>query len=191
MTDWILYFGIAAGIVSAIAYIPYVIAIFKGNKPNRATWIIWCAVVIIELFSYKEVGAVETLWILRVYAFGSTITMLLALFYGEGGWTRFDKTCLVGALSGLGLWWVFNSPLTALLINIAVDAVGALPTIHKLKRDPSGENKLAWALFCTGSFLNILAIREWTFDIYIYPTTLFAIIAIICTLIFFPRRAAA
>ena len=90
----VVYAGYLAGILPAIAYIPYVISIIrKKATPSRASWIIWALVNWIILPSFIAVGDVERLWMPLAYAVGSTIIMSLSFRYGVGGWTKFDIKC--------------------------------------------------------------------------------------------------
>ncbi len=178
-------FGLIAGILSILAYIPYISSILKGStKPNRASWLIWLVMNIIILASYHSSGAESTIFVLVSYSIGTIIVALLSLKYGEGGWTSFDRTCLIISAVGLLLWFIFNSPLPALLINIAVDMTGALPTIRKVYCNPQIESKSAWLLFFAGSIANLVAIDKFEFAIVVYPVAMFLIIGAVFFLVF-------
>lgn len=182
-------FGELAGVVSLLAYCIYIVSVLKGEaKPNRATWAIWTVVGCILAVSYYFSGATTTIWVPISNSIGPFIIALIALKRGEGGWTRFDRMCLLGAGTGLLLWWIFNSALLALLANLFVDFMGALPTIRKTYRDPLGENTLAWVLFFTANTLNLFALNTWNFSIVIYPLYLFAVSCTIMFLVFFRSR---
>ena len=162
--------GKTAGIVSLAAFIPYILAILRGEtKPNRASWWIWSVVGCMLAASYYSSGASHTMWVPVSYLIGPVVTALLSLKFGEGGWTRFDRWCLGGAAASLLFWIATNEPMTALLVNLFIDFLGALPTIKKAYRDPKGEDRLAWTLFVTGSVLNLLAVDRLEFAILIYP----------------------
>ncbi len=178
-------FGELAGVVSLLAYCVYIASIFKGkSKPNRATWWIWTVVGFILASSYYYSGATDTIWVPISNSIGPLVIAVIALKRGEGGWTRFDQMCLFGAAIGLFLWWIFNSALLALLSNLFVDFMGALPTVRKTYRDPLGENTWAWILFFTANTLNLFALNTLNFAIVIYPLYLFVISAVILTLVF-------
>ncbi len=179
------FFGLIAGILSIIAYVPYIFSILKDStKPNRASWWVWLAMNVIILASYRSAGADTTIFVLVSYSVGTIVVALLSLKYGEGGWTSFDRNCLIVSAIGLVLWSVFSSPLPALLINIAVDLIGGLPTIRKAYYKPETENKAAWALFFAGSIFNIIAIDKFEFAIVIYPVAMFLVIGTVFFLVF-------
>ncbi|MEW6748147.1 MAG: hypothetical protein AB1295_00360 [Candidatus Micrarchaeota archaeon] len=160
--------GILAAVVVTAAYFPYIYSTVKGKtRPNRATWFIWAVVGIVVFASYYSLGAWSTLW----YAIpgGTVITALLSIRYGQGGWSRFDSLCLMGAFIALVLWFLSRSPFVALVTLIVTDFFAYLPTIKKTYADPSSESQGGWALFALAGVLNFLAIDRWTVEIAFYP----------------------
>ena len=180
--------GLLAGLLSLAAFVPYIIAIVKGaTKPNRATWWIWTTNGLILLASYYASGAESTVWVAVGYFVGSLLTAVLALRYGEGGWSSFDRSCLLGAGSGLLFWWMFNSSIVALVTTLSVDFAGALPTIRKAYRAPETEDRVAWGLFIFGNTVNLLAVEAWSFGIAVYPVYMFLASGTIAALVLRPR----
>ncbi len=181
--------GAIAGICSFCGFLPYWWAIWQGKtRPNRATWLIWLVVGIIIAISYRSAGAESTMWVPITYVIGPLVTSLLAIKLGEGGWTKFDRICLLSVGASLVVWWIFKSPEVALVINIGIDLLGALPTIRKSFRDPHSENLLAWVLFTVSNAFNVLAIDRWLWQVTIYPLYMFALCSAICWLLYQGRR---
>jgi hypothetical protein len=143
---------------------------------------------VIIAFSYRAAGASSTIWVPITYIIGPLGTSLLAMRFGEGGWTKFDRMCLLCTLFSLLLWVGSKSPNLTLIINIGIDLLGALPTIRKSLRDPNGENLLAWCLFAVGNTLNVLAIDRWSWQIIAYPCYMFSICWAICWVLWQGRR---
>lgn len=182
--------GLVAGILSLAAFIPYILAILrKETKPSRASWWIWTVVGFLLGASYYSSGANHTIWVPVSYIVGPFATAILSLKYGEGGWNRFDRICIFGAGASVVLWWMLSSPLVALVINLFIDFMGALPTIRKSYYEPEGENRTAWTLFFTGNTVNLFAIEAWTFAIAAYPIYMFLGTGAIAALLFLrPRK---
>lgn len=179
------YAGQLAAVFSILAYLTYIIAALKGkNRPSRASWFIWTVVGFIIATSYYYSGATTTLWVPVSNCIGQLVIFLLALKYGTKGWSSFDTLCITGALGGLALWGIFNTPLVALLANIFVDFMGALPTIKKTWKKPQEENCLSWLLFTLTNGTNILALNTWDFGVVILPVYLFAVSLTVTVLIF-------
>jgi hypothetical protein len=178
-----------AGVISSFSYIPYIASIIrKETIPARASWIIWSLLSFTILASYHSLGATSTIFLVIAYAVGTLITMVFSIFYGVGGWTKFDRLCLAVSISSLVVWWITDSAFLALVMNIIVDLTGTLPTIKKVYRLPDSENKLAWSCFFVGSFFNVLAINELSWHIALYPILLFVAIGIVFYLIFFRKQ---
>ena len=185
--------GKIAGVLAVLAYIPYIYAIIRRKtSPNRATWFIWAFVSFIMLISYYLSGARSTIWLPLGYAIGSSVIAILSIRCGEGGWTIFDRSCLLGAGLSVVLGFVLKNPQVVLFTNILNDFFGMLPTIKKSYLRPHNENELAWIMFFAGSVANVVAIDNWNFSIATYPVFLFCETGTIVFLLFFsPRRAMA
>ncbi|MBU7586436.1 MAG: hypothetical protein KAF91_26830 [Nostoc sp. TH1S01] len=176
MAGWQATIGAVAGFLSILCFVPYIITILQGKtKPNRATWWIWVILSTVISASYYSSGAGNTVWLPVCGGIGQLIVAILSLKHGEGGWSRFDRLCLLGVGISLLLWWQFNSPLIALLLNILIDFLGALPTIKKSYYEPQTENSLTWSLYLAASTLNLFAIESWSFTLSAFPLYIFFI----------------
>ena len=181
--------GKLAGIISLSAYAPYILSILrKETKPNRASWIIWAIVSSIIALSYREAGASYAFLAPVGYAIGSTIVLILSIRNGVGGWTPFDRSCLLGAAVSLVLWRIFDSPISALLINLFIDILGTLPTLRKAWYQPETESKVAWSLFSLGTIVNLFAIEKWIFSMAVYPVSMVFIVGIVTGFVLWTKR---
>lgn len=188
MFEWKAFAGICAGIFSLLGFIPYIITILQGKtSPNRASWSIWASLGIILALSNYSAGARETMWLLTSYAVCQITIALLSLKHGEGGWNTFDRTCLFGALISIILWQIYDSPLIAISISIAIDSLGALPTIKKSHLQPETEDLFSWMMFWTAGTLNIFALTQWSVELIAQPIYLFSFNSIVVTLLWLPK----
>jgi tetratricopeptide (TPR) repeat protein len=181
--------GKLAGIISLAAYVPYILSILrKETKPNRASWIIWAIVSTIIALSYRDAGASYAFLAPVGYVVGSTIVFILSIRHGVGGWTTFDRKCLIGAAISLVLWKIFDSPMSALLINLIINLLGTLPTARKAWYQPETESKVAWSLFSLGSIVNLFAVENWTFSMAVYPVSMIFLIGIVTVPVLWTKR---
>jgi hypothetical protein len=165
-----LVLGLLAGLVTLSAFVFYIRDCVRGrSRPNRATWLIWTTLALIITASYYSVGARDTVWASAGFTIGQASVAVASFRYGTKGWSGFDKLCLAGAACGLALWAFSGSAMLALVFAMAVDAVGALPTIRKLLHDPLSESRTGWLVFTAGNALNMLAIDSWTPEIALFP----------------------
>lgn len=163
-------FGWSAGLLSFLAFIIYYITIINGKTlPNKATWLILTIVGILVSVSYYSIGAKETIWVSISYVVGPLIAFLLSLKYGESNWTILDRTCLSISIVSILVWSFTESAIIVLLINIFIDFLGIIPTIKKSYINPESEDYVPWLITTIASLLNILAIQDWVFSIYVYP----------------------
>jgi hypothetical protein len=176
MPDVRAVIGIVAGVVTLVGFVPYIVAVRRGQaKPNRATWWIWTVACGALFASYYATGERSSVWVPLSYVLGPLIIGALSLKHGEGGWTRFDQACIGASALGLLAWWLSGSPLVALVANMGVDFAGALPTIRKTYRDPRSESSIAWSFFLGGAALNLLAVETWTSAASVLPIYFFAV----------------
>ncbi len=165
-------FGIAAGLLEVVAISSYIRSIFKGTtKPNRVTWWILAIVSGIITISYFASGARETIWLPVAYTLAFTIIGLLSIKYGEGkpSLSLIDRISLAGALVSASVWLLVKSPIPTLFMSMVTELIGLGPTINKSYQRPWTENRLSWILATIASFLNVLAVGEWTVVIAGYP----------------------
>jgi hypothetical protein len=191
MFNWQATLGVITGFLSLVCFVPYVITILQGKtKPNRATWWVWAINGSILCASYYLAGAFNTIWIIVGSVIAQFTIAILSLKYGEGGCNRFDRTCLFGVGIAISLWWRFNSPLIAIVLTVAIDLLGALPTIKKSYHEPEKEDFLTWALYLVASLLNLLTIEHWSPHILAPPVYLVCLNIVIVALLLRPKMQA-
>ncbi|MEM8829220.1 MAG: hypothetical protein AAGE96_07670 [Cyanobacteria bacterium P01_G01_bin.19] len=186
--DWHSTIGILAGIVGLLGFLPYIITTIQGkNTPNRASWWIWGILGVITGISYYYAGATTTIWVPVCYAVCQIITAILSLKYGEGGWNLLDKFCLAGAGTSLLLWWIFDSPLVALIFTLLIDLFAAIPTVIKSYSHPEQESCFSWTIFLIANTLNMIALEEWSISLVAYPFYLFYLSSTLSIILWLPR----
>lgn len=180
--------SIVGGLVMVAGFVPYIKAIFRGTaKPSKASWLIWAILDSITLAAmYTEgatngqiIGSVACAWVVTA----------LSLRYGIPGWSKLDKFCLASAAIGITLWQALSSPLLALGISLTVVFLGSIPTFVSAWKDPSREDKLAWALFWVSCVLSVMAVPNWTMADVAQPMTFLVIESIMMYILFLrPRK---
>ena len=184
--------GRVAGLISLLAFLPYILAIVQGTaRPNYATWLIWTVVGGLLFASYDAGVGGAARWVPLSDALGPAIIAVLSLRYREGAWTRFDLGCLtLAGLSVIGWVWT-GSAMVALGINLCIDLLGALPTLRSVYRNPASESALTWRLFFLGNALNLVAIEDWSLSSASYPVYVVLISGLVNVLLSVPARGQA
>ena len=167
--------GLISGFISLFGYLPYIISIIRGNtQPNRATWLIWTVVGFLLALSYYITGDIKACWVPVAFFIGPLIVTILSFFYGHSQWSILDKICLATAGISIIVWSMTGNAVLALLINVLIDFIGAIPTLYKTYYHPESEDLMAWVLFFIGSAINVAAIMTWDITV-IYPLYLVSI----------------
>lgn len=183
--NFINFMGILAGVVSLLAYIPYISSIVKRKTvPSRTSfWILFFA-GFVTLLAYEGSGASNTLFFLVGDLVGCLLIALLSLLYGRDGMRLFDKLCFLGALVSLGLWFLFEEdPSIALVSSLTVEFVAMLPILKKTYLNPFEEDAVAWLISFAATVINIYAIETWSFFVALLPLYEFLIVGSIVFLI--------
>jgi hypothetical protein len=109
------------------------------------------------------------LWLTGIDTLGVTVTFILSLKYGKGGFTRRDVIALVVALSGLVIWYFTKEAAFALYIVILVDFAGSSLTILKAYEDSSSETMTIWVLSGFSGLFAALAVGSLDWVLLSYP----------------------
>jgi hypothetical protein len=182
--NWHTILGIASGVVLLCGNIPYISSIRRGEtRPNRVTWGIWTTIGFILLGSSYSLGATNTLWLQIAQVISQVIITFYAFKYSRGQWYFLDRVCLAGASLSLVFWWQSGSPFVALLMNIAMDILGAVPTIKKIYYDPKSEDLTFWVLSFISAVLNLFAIENFSIAFIAFPVYLFILNVVILLLL--------
>lgn len=180
--------GLVAGALALAAFVTYVWSILKGEtRPNRATWLILpiSGVVLIAGSLSEGSGWTALIWPISFVAM-QIVVFALSIRYGEGGFTRFDLTCLAGAGLGIALWVITDNVAAALVLNLLVDFAGIAPTIRKAALDPASESRASWTLDALAGIAELASISVWTLGAAVFPAYAAGTVILIAALLYRP-----
>jgi len=184
-----LTIGLLGGILELVSLIPYLRDIISGQtRPSRSSWTIWTILNVIALAGQWAAGARASLIFTLVATLACTIILGLALKNKQDHFSRIDVLCLIIAAAGLVGWYISRDPLVALILIVVVDAMGLVPTLHKIYIDPSSETLSAWILSAIGGGLAAVAVGSIDFTLILYPGYIFVANLLTCALIVASRR---
>jgi hypothetical protein len=177
-----------SSILLVAGILPYLIGVIKGTtKPKIVTWVIWSSLTGIACAAALSEKQYPTAILLLLSSLGTLLVAIFGWKNGDKKIERLDIICLAGAIIGLILWQVFNSPAIAVLATISIDLVGGVPTlVHSWKR-PDEEAWLTFFLSFLGSLCTLLVISNWAITAFAYPLYL-VLINILYTLVIVSRR---
>jgi len=166
-------FAIAGATIILFCTLPYIIDVVKKKtKPNIVTWIVWSLLIGIgaaALYASNELNA----GLLLTGDFIATFAVVIVgLRYGTAKLDRLDVICLVGAVVGLTLWLVFNSPSIAVVATIVIDFVGTIPTVRHSYHHPEEETWITFALGVVATIFTLLSLKDYSASAWVYPAYL-------------------
>lgn len=147
---------VLSALISVLCVVPYCLDIIRHKtKPNLVSWITWTLLSGIVMAS--QIGEAE--YRAAIFSAGLTaatgLVVLLGLWHGYVKYTQFDVICQMIAVTGIILWQLFDDPLIALYVSLAVDFIGLIPTLRHSWLKPFEET---WETFAIGSLAPVFGI---------------------------------
>ena len=163
-------FIVLSGVLTAAATLPYLRDTIRGKtKPRVVSWFTWTILMGISCAAALAGRQYPAGILLLCSSIGTLLIVIFGLKHGDRRFERFDIVCQVGALVGLLLWLIFNSPMIAILASVTIDFVGALPTFKHTWQQPYEETWVTFALFTLGSACTLAATTSWSVTALVYP----------------------
>lgn len=168
------FFGLAAGVIGAVGYIPYIRDILANKtKPDRPSWLIW-SLEYAGLFGAQiAAGATSSLWLIGFQLACVLVIYGLSFRFGIGRLDKRTRPLLVAVCLALVAWFFTKNSTTAIIILLAVEASGVVLTAIKAYKHSDSETLSTWWLIGCGGLLGILAVGNGSAkSLYIYPISL-------------------
>lgn len=161
---------VLSSILTVASVIPYIIGVIRGvTKPRVVSWLIWgILIAIISAAAFAE-GQYATAFLALCASVGTLSVAVLGWKRGNRKINILDKYCLIGAAVGIYFWWLFNSPAVAVLIMIAIDFVGVIPTFMHSWKKPNEEVWITYMLSFIGVVCTLLALNDFRITAFAYP----------------------
>lgn len=158
-------FAIVGAVIVLFCTLPYIIDVVKKKtKPNIVTWIIWSVLIGIGAAALYASNEFNAALLLTGDFIATFAVVIVGLKYGTAKLDRFDFICFIGAVVGLVLWLVFNSPLIAIVATILIDLIGTIPTVRHSYRNPEEETWITFALGVVATIFTLLSLPNYTFS---------------------------
>ncbi|HSX45215.1 MAG TPA: hypothetical protein VLF39_03890 [Candidatus Saccharimonadales bacterium] len=143
---------ILSSIITISATLPYIVDILKRKtKPRVVSWFTWALLggisAAASLSDHQYAAGILSL----SASVECLAVVILGLKYGNKEFALFDIACQFGAIVGLILWFIFNSPAIAVLASITIDLIGSMPTLKHAWQRPYEETWITFALSGLGA----------------------------------------
>ena len=179
-----LWFLAASVLLGILGIIPYIRHVVNGQtKPNIAGWLTWTLLTAVA--TVAEMGAGE--YITAIVTLSATLQtgliVILGMKYGYASYHWTDRVCQIAALLGLGFWVIVKNADIAVLLMVAIDTLGAVPTMRHAWQSPNEETALAFAISALAGLASVGAVSSQTITGLSYPIYLTVINVMLATLI--------
>ena len=179
MIDWPLVIVIIGSLITVSAVIPYLVEIVRGQtKPRVVSWFVWTVLTGLGMAAALAEGQYLTSVLLGTAGFVTLLVVILGWKHGDRHFEKLDIVCLVGAMVGIILWQLFDSPAIGALAAVGLDLIGGLPTLIHAWKKPHEETWITFFLSFLGAGIALAAISDWRITSVAYPIYLVAINAL-------------
>lgn len=177
-----------SSILTVVSVFPYLINVIKRKtKPRVVTWFTWGLLTGISCVAAIVEGQWATAIMLGFSAISSFAIMVLGWKFSDKKFEKLDIFCLAAALVGIALWRLLDSPSVAVLVMIATDLIGGIPTtIHAWKK-PFQETWQTFFMGLIGAICTLIALKNWQITSFAFPLFI-ALNSLNVTLIILLRR---
>lgn len=184
-----IFLIILSNVLSVVSVFPYLVSIVKGQaKPRIVTWVVWSALTAISCAaSIFEKQYVTAIFLLVTTLLTSSVA-IVGWKYGDKKVEKLDIACLVGAILGIVVWQLSNSPSLAVIFILVIDLMGGIPTLVHSWKKPEEEEWRAFAISIVSSFCTLLALSNWQITAFAFPLYLF-VMSSTYTIIIISRRS--
>ncbi|PIY80354.1 MAG: hypothetical protein COY80_03305 [Candidatus Pacebacteria bacterium CG_4_10_14_0_8_um_filter_42_14] len=191
MTDIIkIIASTAATGIAIIAYIPYLIDMFRGkNQPHIYTWIsitlVTAVVAYIQLIGGAGIGAIPTI-------IGVIIDFIILFYcfkFGTKDIVNSDKIFLsISVVGVLSFAILSNHPVISLTIVTIAEIASFIPTFRKTKNDPYSESLTSYYLLMIKLILVLVALEKYNILTVSYSVLWLAVFVVFLTTTHIWRR---
>jgi len=144
-------------------------ALRKVITPNPVSWLIWSLNDTLILCASWSAGAANTLAVPLVYAIFGWFVVAAAIRNERHRPSYLEIFCLSGAVVGWFCYLLSFGSFISLLISVAVNTIGAAPTIIRISRNPAAERFRSWILVWIGSALSLASVERFDVTLALFP----------------------
>lgn len=171
-------------VIILLSSLPYVLAVVRRQtKPRIVSWFTWTLLLFISIAATAADHDWSAAALLLGDAVGTSAIVIAGLKYGDRHFERLDVVCQAAALVGIGLWFIFNSPLIAVVASVTIDFVGAVPSVKHCWQRPHEETALTFAMGSIGSLATLAALTPFRPTAVVYPMYLVIINGLFATIV--------
>jgi hypothetical protein len=181
--------ALTAGLLAIASAVPYFIDVIrKRTKPNIVSWMTWTLLTGIATAAALAAHEPRTALLTGGTTVATLAIVIAGLRYGIAKFSLFDGLCQSGAILGLLLWLVFDSPTIAIVIPVVIDFAALLPTLKHSWEHPGEETWQAFFIGGIAAALTVLSLSHYELDALLFPLYLFVADFLLAGIIMYRRK---
>jgi hypothetical protein len=180
-----------SSIIFIIGDIPYIVDVLKKkSKPRIVSWAVWGTLSLVAGFASLSDGQYPAAFLSLFGAIMLFLIVVLGYKHGDRHFGSLDIVCAIGAFIGIVAWLFTGSAALGVLVVIATDLVGTIPTVVHSWEKPHEETWITYAASAVGCILIIMAASDWRVTSVAYPLYSAISCVLFVTIILFRKRYA-
>lgn len=167
------FISLLAPLIIMAATVPYIIDILRGkSRPNVVSWFTWVILLAIATSAAFIAHESRTAFLTLGDLIGTSTVLILGIKFGIAKMNKTDILCQVGAVAGIILWAVFDSPTIAILSTIIIDFIVVVPTLRHAWESPQEETWQTYAITAGACILTLFSLTTYNIASLAYPVYL-------------------
>src|SRR6476469_4023817 len=119
--------ALCAALLAIVSVGPYIIDVIKKRtKPNIVTWFTWSILTGVATAAAIAADEPRTALLVGASTLCTGAVVVAGFFNGIAKFSWFDGLCQAGAVAGLALWIIFNSPTIGIVVPVVIDFIALL-----------------------------------------------------------------
>jgi hypothetical protein len=181
--------ALTAGLLAIASAVPYFIDVIrKRTKPNIVSWLTWTMLTGIATTAALAAGEPRTALLTAGTTVATGAIVIAGIRFGIAKFSLFDGLCQAGAILGLLLWLLFDSPTIGIVIPVLIDFAALLPTLKHSWENPAEETWQAFFIGGVAAGLTVLSLSHYGLDALLFPAYLLAADMLLSMIIINRRR---
>ncbi len=156
--------GIAAAVLTFVAYIPYYRDILNGKtRPHIYSWSLWGLLTILLVALQIKGGAGPAVLVTISAGLLCIGVVILSFKNGKKDITRSDTVVAVLSLVAIFFWLIVDQPVISMILVILADMFAFIPTVRKSYYEPYSETLSLYVTNALRFCLALFAVEYYTF----------------------------
>lgn len=165
--------ALGAAVLAIVSVVPYIIDVVrKRTKPNIVSWFTWTVLTGVATAAAIAANEPRTALLIGANTICTAAVVVVGFWNGIAKFSWFDGLCQLGAIAGLAMWLLFNSPTIGIVVPVAIDFIVMLPTLRHAWLNPGEETWQTFLIASLAAVLTVTSLSSFTLNSALFPVYL-------------------